>query len=412
MLVWVAAVVAALAAGVWLVAPAIVSGSRQDPCRPGSKGCPTGVPEGAGGVVQEGAGGGVQKGAGGCPRSVAAPARPGALLVALHSTPCQAFVTPSGVALRLRALNMIPVWRNRPGSTWAQWHYTQIADKGFNAVRFVLYWDVFEPSRGSFDQPSLATLDTAIARARAAGLYVILDGIHLWGRGGFNDVPRWAQTGDSVTSVQTNGGSYLKLLARRYRDDPAVAGLDLVSEFYRQPIDQNAVLRAYDRLIAQVRSVDPSKIVLIEPTYGDSSVAGSRANFSILTHRVNVVWSIHDFFAGGDGDGYAADGGQTGTYTWNGTTGYAHPDRDQLENHLLVNLRTLKHVGLPIWIGEFGIGAGTPNHDRWIADQVALFNKYDLGWSWWGYGTSAHFDVTSQDYSWRPWARLLFAGGE
>lgn len=390
-----AALVAAAGAVVWLVAPAMVSGSRPGPCRPGSPGCQTGV----------------LRGADSCPRGVAAPARASAPLVALHSSPCQAFVTPSRVAIRLRALNMIPVWRTRPGSTWAQWHYTAIARKGFNAVRFVLYWDVFEPRRGSFDQTSLATLDKAIARARAAGLYVVLDGIHLWGGGGFNDVPGWARTGDSVTSVQTNGGRYLKLLARRYRDDDAVAALDLVSEFYRQPIDQDAVLRAYDRLIGQVRSVAPSKILLIEPTYGDSSIADSLANFSLLTHRANIVWSIHDFFAGGDGDGYAANGAQTGTYTWNGTTGYAHPDRDQLEAHLLVSLRALKRIGLPLWIGEFGIGAGTINHDRWIADQVALFNKYDLGWAWWGYGTTERFDVVSDDYSWRPWTQLLFAGG-
>lgn len=392
MVAWAAAAVAVAAGAVWLSSPATVSGSRPSVCGHGAEGCR----------------GRAQAVARDCNRRAVAAVRPTASLVALHTTPCQAFVTPSGVPVRLRAVNMIPVWRNRPGRTWAQWHYTEIAQKGFNAVRFVLYWDIFEPRRASFDQTSLSTLDTAIARAKAAGLYVVLDGIHLWGPGGMNDVPRWARSGDSVNSVQTNGGAYLKLLAHRYRNDNAVAGLDLVSEFYRQPIDQNAVLRAYDHLIAQVRSVDPSKIVVIEPTYGDSSVAGSLANFANLTHRANIVWSIHDFFAGG-GDGYSADGGQTGTYTWDGTTGYAHPNRDQLRNHLLVNLQALKRVGLPIWIGEFGIGAGTVNHDRWITDQIALFNKYDLGWAWWGYGTSARFDVIGSDFAWRSWTHVLVA---
>jgi hypothetical protein len=330
-----------------------------------------------------------------------------AKLVRLHSTRIDAFVTPSGRPLQLRGLNMIPVWRNQPGRTWAGWHYTQIARKGFNALRFVLYWDVFEPRRGSFNQTSLRTLNTAIARAKAAGLYVILDEIHLWGARGMNYVPRWARSGDTVTTVQKNGGGYVKMLARRYRNEPAVAGYDLVSEFYRQPIDQNAVLRAYNSLILRERRVDPRKIVVIEPTYGDSSAAGALADFSNLTQRTNVVWSIHDFFAGGDGDGYAPDGGQVGNYTWDGRSGYTRPSRRELENHLLVQLSTMQQVGLPTWIGEFGIGAGTINHDKWIAGQIGLFNKYGLGWAWWGYGTGHRFNATGDSYAWKPWARLL-----
>jgi hypothetical protein len=328
-------------------------------------------------------------------------------VVTLHSTPTAAFVQPDGAAVQVHALNMIPVWRHSLGRTWARWHYLQIARKGFNAVRFVLYWSALEPRFGSFDQAALATLDTAVARARSAGLYVILDAIHLWGPNGMSYVPRWARTGDSVDTVRRNGGPYLEMLAARYVDDPAVAGLDLVSEFYRHPIDQNAVLRVYAKLIAQVRRVAPHKIVLIEPTYGDSSVAAGLADFANLPERRDVVWSIHDFFAGGSQDGYFADGRQRGFYTWNGTTGYPHPNRRQLANHLVVQLRAAHRAALPMWIGEFGIGAGTPNHDRWISDQLALFSHYGLGWAWWGYGTSDRFNVTSDNYAWKPWIRLL-----
>jgi hypothetical protein len=197
------------------------------------------------------------------------------------------------------------------------------------------------------------------------------------------------------------------MLAGRYVDDPAVAGLDLVSEFYRHPIDQNAVLRVYAKLIAQVRRVAPRKIVLIEPTYGDSSVAAGLADFANLPERTNVVWSIHDFFAGGSPDGYSGDGRQRGSYTWNGTTGYSHPNRRELTNHLLVQLRAAHHAALPMWIGELGIGSGTPNHDRWISDQLTLFARYGLGWAWWGYGTSDRFNATNATYGWKPWTRLL-----
>ena len=85
----------------------------------------------------------------------------------------------------------MPIWRGSPGRTWDQSRYDQIRAKGFNTVRMVLYWDDFEPSPGAFDQTNLATLDTAIARAKAAGLWVVLDEIHIWGgNGGLQDVPR------------------------------------------------------------------------------------------------------------------------------------------------------------------------------------------------------------------------------
>jgi Cellulase (glycosyl hydrolase family 5) len=274
-------------------------------------------------------------------------------------------------------------------------------------VRFVLYWDDFEPNRGDWDQVNLSTLDTAVRRAKAAGLYVILDEIHLVGRGGFDHVPRWARIGDSVTTVERNGAAYLRMLASRYRAERAVAAYDPVNEFHRWPIDQDGVLRAYDYLIRQIRSVDPERIILVEPTYGDTSVAGGLADFSNLTDRRNVVWSIHDYFAGGDDDGYGADGGQVGTYTWNSTAGYPVPDPKALERHLLVHLAKARSARLPVWIGEFGIGERAVNRDRWIDDQVRLFDKYGLGRAWWEYDGAGPFSATKRDASWKPWVRRL-----
>ncbi|MEA2250677.1 MAG: endoglycosylceramidase [Solirubrobacteraceae bacterium] len=329
---------------------------------------------------------------------------------ALRATSTQAFVDAAGRPVSLIGLNVIPVWKGRPGATWPRSRYDQIRAKGFTAVRFVLYWDVMEPAPGRFDRTSLATLDTAVARAKAAGLRVILDEVHLWGSGGFQDVPRWARRGDSVSTVKANAGPYLARLAKRYRDEPAVVAYDLVNEPHRFPIDQNAVLRAYDALIARVRAVDPRKIVLIEPTYGDTSIAGKLANFANLRHRANVVWSIHDYFAGGSATGYGPDGRQVGDYTFDGTAGYPTPDPAALQAHLQVNLAKLRQVGLPLWIGEFGIGDGAPNHDRWIADQTAIFDRLGLGRAWWEYHTSGPLSATAPDFAWKPWVGMLVGG--
>lgn len=324
----------------------------------------------------------------------------------LHATPQNAFVDPGGQPVPLRGFNVVPVW-STAGSTWGAAQYERIRDKGFNAVRFVLYWDDFEPSRGSFNAANLATLDTAIARAKAAGLYVVLDMVHLWGSGGMADVPAWAKTGDSVSTVQANAGDYLRMLASRYRDEPAVAAYDPVSEFRRWPIDQNGVLRAYDELIRQIRSVDPEKIVLVEPSYGDTSIAPGIADLSLLSDRRNVVWSIHDFFAGGDDDGYTASGAQAGAYVGSGTTGYPTRSPAELERHLLVHLDRAREAGMPMWIGAFGIGDGVIGHDEFIEDKVALYRKYRLGYAWWEYRSSAPFSAVASDGGWKSFVDRL-----
>jgi endoglycosylceramidase len=343
-------------------------------------------------------GGGAASGASGAP-------------VPLHATATQAFVTPRGQPVRLVGLNVIPVFKHEPGRTWPAERYAQIRARGFTAVRFVLYWDVMEPGRGVFDQTSFATLATAVARAKEAGLRVILDCVHLWGPRGFADVPAWARTGDSVTTVRANAGPYLRRLAAAYRDEPAVAAYDLVNEPHRFPIDQNGVLRAYDQLIDEVRAVDARKIVMVEPTYGDTSIAGRLADFGNLRHRANVVWSVHDYFAGGDDDGYAADGRARGRYVFDGRTGYPRPDPEALRAHLLVQLENTRRAGIPMWVGEFGIGDGVAGHDRWIADQTALFERYGLGRAWWEYHTDGPLSATTADFAWKPWVGLLLGGG-
>ena len=207
--------------------------------------------------------------------------------------------------------------------------------------------------------------------------------------------------------MNAHGAGFLRMLAARYRDEPAVAAYDPVNEPHRFPIDTNGVLRMYDAAINAIRAADPYKIILVEPSYGDSSALGDDVDFSLLTDRRNVVWSPHDYFAGGDPDGYDATGWQRGSYAWDGHTGYAQPDRAALAAHLQVQLDAAAWAALPVWIGEFGIAADAANRDAWIADQVSLFRQHGLGYSWWEYHTTDSFSATAADFSWQPWIDML-----
>jgi hypothetical protein len=328
----------------------------------------------------------------------------------LHTTAANAFVRSDGTPVALNGLNVVPVWSNSPSKTWRKARYDSMAVKGFNSVRFVLYWDDFEPSKGRFDRTSLATLDTAVARAKGAGLLVVLDMIHLWGPHGLADIPKWAQSGDSVASVQANADAYLRMLARRYRDEPAVAAYDPVNEPHRSPIDQNAVLRMYDGLIATIRQVDRDKVVLVEPTYGDTSITGACADLSNLTHRDNVAFSIHDYFAGGDDDGFGTGCRQAGVYAWKAHAGYQARDPRPLRAHLRAYLDKLRPAHIPLYVGEFGMADGAVNRDQWVRDTVGLLDELRLGRGWWEYWTTAGdgaFSATSSSGRWRPVTDLL-----
>jgi endoglycosylceramidase len=321
-------------------------------------------------------------------------------------------VRPDGRAVTLTGVNVVAVWGPGAGRSWDRSHYRAIARHGFNSVRLVLAWDELEPERGRFADARLATLDRAIADAGAAGLHVVLDMVHLAGPGGMRSVPRWAQVGDSVATVEASALPYVRNLAARYADDPVVAAYDPVNEPHRWPIDQNAVLRMYDRIIAAIRQVAPRKIVFVEPSYGDSSLGPGCADLANLTYRRDIVVSIHDYFAGGDHAGFGEGCRQAGRYAYDGRTGYEPPAPAELRAHLRAYLDVLAPAGLPLEVGEFGMGVTAPGQRRWVRDSVRLFDELGLSRAWWEYRTRANagrLSATDAHGRWRAFTRLLTA---
>jgi hypothetical protein len=274
-------------------------------------------------------------------------------------------------------LNVLPVWGSQPGNTWPQARYDQIKAKGFGTVRFDLHWSDFEKTSGQFDQTNLATLDTAIARAKTAGLSVVLAAIMNFGTDGMNFVPAWAKAGggDSITVVQRDAGAYMRMLAARYATETAVAAIEPVSEPYRWPIDQNAVLRMYQQEFTILRAAGWPRLLVYEPTYGTTDMTG--ADGSIITPKTNVVFSLHYYYAGANGAGYNADHTVAGAQTWTAGTAYDPLNWQALEQHTQVTLNWLWGQGVPLWIGEYGDRLGNTGHDQYLADLTSRFRKFE-----------------------------------
>jgi hypothetical protein len=231
-----------------------------------------------------------------------------------------------------------------------------------------------------------------------------MDCIHI---DGGHAPPGWATGSDTLDKVRQATG-WVKTLAARYKADPTVAAYDLINEPPRTSSQMNSILDVYNVLINAVRSIDPEKILMLNAPWGNNSP--TPGDLGRITNRHNLVWTFHDYFAGGDDDGYSSSGGQAGTWVWDGKTGYPNPNPTQLENYIKVQVNWAAKWGVPSWVGEFGIGNNAQNRDRWITDQVTLFNKYGLGYNWWEF--NAHggwpFGATDSSYRWFPFVDLLF----
>lgn len=323
-----------------------------------------------------------------------------------HAAYPHAFVNAAGQSVRLAGVNVKRVID--PASNWTHTttQYRPLAQQGFNVLRFALDWPDFEPASGVFNPTAIALLHTAVNNAKAAGLFVILDPIHL--KGGGTNVPSWALVagGDSIDSVVQHGTPYWQLIANEFKDDHNVIAYDLVNEPWSRALDQNRVLRMYAGLMTAVRAIDPDKIITIEPTWGSSGITGTLIDFSILPFRDNVVWQLHDYFAGGDDDGYDAAGIPRGSYVFDGNSGYPNPNPAQLERYITVNLDRLAQAQLPCFVGEYGLGNGVANHDLWLQQQTAIYDKYDLSRTYWAWQWDA-MAVAKADYSLQPWAGIL-----
>ncbi len=174
--------------------------------------------------------------------------------------------------------------------------YAHIASWGMTAVRLLVFWEAIEPRRGEYDDAYLAAVHAQVARAKDAGLAVIVD-MHqdLFGSGfGGKGLPRWACDEALYASYQQPASWFLgyftkevtscfdrfwesqelqeayadavRRLADELENEPAFLGIELMNEpfwgsqrnfepqvlapFYRRVVDR-AELASRVRIVAE-----------------------------------------------------------------------------------------------------------------------------------------------------------------
>ncbi|KIW95006.1 uncharacterized protein Z519_04986 [Cladophialophora bantiana CBS 173.52] len=169
-----------------------------------------------------------------------------------------------------------------------------------------------------------------------------------------------------------------KELASIYKDNHWVAGYDPMNE----PCDPQHLRLPlfYDRLIKEIRQVDPDHILFLE----GNTFAMEWRGFEAIIDTPNCVYSIHD---------YATMGFPSAPGPYEGH----QEQKEKLERQFRRKCNFLNKHSLPIWNSEFGCPWAQPNWDpdiealdrkkyAMIDAQLEIYERADIAaWAIWSY---------------------------
>ncbi len=232
----------------------------------------------------------------------------------------------------------------------------QIAALGFNSVRPALNARIFltEGENPQFLQEGFDLLDSLINRCSRHNLYVILD-MHgaPGGQTGQNiddsefDEPRLYIEPEKYEPLLTK--LWVKL-AEKYKDNPTVAGYDLLNEPLPKMTGaadkyKHLIEPLYQRLTTAIRAVDKKHMIILEG-------ADWSNDWSVFSKPFdsNLVYQFH-------------------YYCW---------DSFENVNSIERYITKRKEWNTPVWVGETGEKTAAIH---WATIQ--LLNENNIGWSFW-----------------------------
>ncbi len=229
-----------------------------------------------------------------------------------------------------------------------------IAENGMNCLRIPVWWRaVSDPAYAG----NIEYLDAAIRWCAENGIYAIIGlhgapgGQHNWPCGGEpDDLEPWKTEEEKALTEK-----WWRDIATRYRDEPAVAGYDILNEPVDAPPDE--LPGFFDRLYQAIRAVDAKHMIFVQ-----NGVRG----FHSLPHPrrmgwSNVVYSFH-YYPQSPLEGVEADA-------------YIYPRFN----------RASVYYGVPVLVGEFNTmnlrHGGTDSFRR----HMDVFDYFGWSWTFWTY---------------------------
>lgn len=270
-------------------------------------------------------------------------------------------------------------WNNYYDSYITKEDIKLIADSGFNSVRLPLnarHLYFYEGDKISFNLKTIAYVDQLIKWCKGLDLYVILD---MHGAPG-------GQTGTNIDdSLDDEPRLFIEahyehelvelwaMLATRYKDEPTVAGYDLLNEPLPNWFSKynHKLMPLYKRIIHKIRSIDTKHMIILEGLHWatDFSVFDQISSEEASN---GIVLEFHKY--------------------------WSNPDKESLEPFIEAS----KRLNVPLFMGE-----GGENNLEWYTAIFPLYERLDISWSFWSYKKmSCENSPVSFDKP-RDWERIV-----
>lgn len=145
----------------------------------------------------------------------------------------------------------------------------QMAQLGFNTVRFFIFWADFEPEPGQYDEEKILRLKRFVSLAARYQIQCIPALLTIWMNGQLFDLP-WRDGRDLWTdpAMVSREIAYIRCIAGALRDQENILAYDLGDEiihvdFLRvQSLSRSAVAAWLQTLADAIREADPGSLVL------------------------------------------------------------------------------------------------------------------------------------------------------
>jgi hypothetical protein len=222
---------------------------------------------------------------------------------------------------------------------------------GYNSIRIPIHYEYFATlgSPTQWDSLGFTILDSLVKWCKKDSIYAIID-LHAapGGQGQNASISDYDSTKYSLWQSPTDKSLTIALwtkIATRYSHEKFVGGYDLINE-PNWSLPNNTDLRnLYGSITTAIRQVDTSHIIFIEGNWFATDFTGLTPAWD-----KNMVYSFHKYWSHNN----------QATIQW------------------MLDIRNKNNT--PIWCGETG-----ENSNYHFTKEMELFNKFDIGTSFWPY---------------------------
>lgn len=242
------------------------------------------------------------------------------------------------------------------------------------------------PYRGA-----LHRLDKIVALAGKHRIYIILAGGGALG----NDKINVAKSEATVYSDQREQEYIEKVnalhvyLGTRYRHDPTILAYNFIAEPHTPWICRNWSTRIVPGFIEAVRSVDRNTYLIFSaglwgfPDFGGKADGRIREPVDDPAGKTLYGWhdySPHNYTHQGIGK-RPRNQLYPGMLKMFDGSPLKRWDRDALDEYIAPAVEFMNKYDVKMFVGEFGVVRWAPGADKWMADQVSLFEEYGVSWT-------------------------------